>query len=616
MVRILIFSAALVTCFGNVSAQDYRWQQRVEYKMDVRLDTRTHKLTGTQTLVYYNNSPDTLRTVYYHLYYNAFQPGSMMDVRSRTIRDPDRRVGSRIAELKDDEIGYQHIETLMQDKKEVKYTVHGTILKVELNRPILPKSKSEFSMTFSAQVPVQIRRTGRNNAEGIAYSMTQWYPKMAEYDHLGWHTYQYVAREFHGVWGDFDVTIHIDPSFVVAGTGVLQNTDQIGHGYQKPGTNVRNNNRDELAWHFVAENVHDFAWAADPDYKHDQVQVPGGPVLHFFYEDNVDTWKNMQQYAVKHFQYMSAMYGAYPYPVYSIIQGGDGGMEYPMCTLITGERTFGSLVGVVAHESAHSWFHGVLASNESLYAWMDEGFTEFSSNESMAAMFNQQNPHGPSYDGYINLVKSGLQEPVNQQSDQFNTNSAYSIAAYSMGEVFLEQLKYIIGEQNFYKGMKQYYNAWKFRHPEPNDFIRVMEKVSGIKLQWYMGYWINTTKTIDYGIRSLVDDGNSTLITLDRIGDFPMPVEVLVRLKNGTSKIFYIPTVEMLGSKPATAFNADVETLTAWPWVYPEYTLRVPFTASSIASVVLDPSARVADIEPKNDVIFIDEIRPFEDPTR
>src|SRR5690606_22004771 len=106
---------------------------------------------------------------------------------------------------------------------------------------------------------------------------------------------------------------------------------------------------------------------------------PGGPVLHFFYEDNVDTWKNMQQYAVKHFQYMSAMYGAYPYPVYSIIQGGDGGMEYPMCTLITGERTFGSLVGVVAHESAHSWFHGVLASNESLYAWMDEGFTEFSS---------------------------------------------------------------------------------------------------------------------------------------------------------------------------------------------------------------------------------------------
>lgn len=228
----LIFPMLLSTFIA--STQDYRWQQRVDYQMEVRLDVKTHKLFGSQKLVYTNNSPDTLRKVYYHLYYNAFQPGSMMDVRSRTIADPDARVTDRISKLKDDEIGYQHILKLTQDGKEVKHKTIGTILEVELNKPLLPKMKTTFDMQFEAQVPVQIRRTGRNNREGIAYSMTQWYPKMAEYDHLGWHAYQYIAREFHGVWGDFDVKITIDPTFVVCGTGVLQNPHQIGHGYENP----------------------------------------------------------------------------------------------------------------------------------------------------------------------------------------------------------------------------------------------------------------------------------------------------------------------------------------------------------------------------------------------
>ncbi|MDL5047110.1 hypothetical protein QQ054_13885 [Oscillatoria amoena NRMC-F 0135] len=195
-------SVTLLFLFLSVTlcAQDYRWQQRVEYTMDVRLDVKTHKVTGTQKLVYTNNSPDTLRKVYYHLYFNAFQPGSMMDVRSRSIADPDGRVTDRISKLRDEEIGYQRIEILKQDGKDIPFRVNGTILEVELAKPLLPKTKTTFDMKFESQVPVQIRRSGRNNREGIAYSMTQWYPKLAEYDHQGWHAYQYVAREFHGVW--------------------------------------------------------------------------------------------------------------------------------------------------------------------------------------------------------------------------------------------------------------------------------------------------------------------------------------------------------------------------------------------------------------------------------
>ncbi|NJM26514.1 MAG: M1 family metallopeptidase [Bacteroidia bacterium] len=324
--------------FAAATAQDYRWQQRVEYKMDVKLDVKTHRVQGKQTLTYYNESNDTLRTVYYHLYFNAFQPNSMMDVRSRSIADPDGRVTDRISKLSEKETGYQKISTLTQDGKEVTWSVDGTVMEVTLAKPMMPKSKTTFDMTFESQVPLQIRRSGRDNKEGISYSMTQWYPKLAEYDHQGWHINPYVAREFHGVWGDYDVNITIDPTYVIGGTGKLQNPEAIGHGYEKKGTSVKKSNSD-LTWHFVAKNVHDFAWAADPDYAHDIALVPNGPELHFFYQNTEKlktVWKPLQGIAVKTFQLMNQKFGKYPFDTYSIIQGGDGGMEYPMCTLILG----------------------------------------------------------------------------------------------------------------------------------------------------------------------------------------------------------------------------------------------------------------------------------------
>lgn len=605
MLKARLLSLLIVLSLFEATAQDFRWQQRVEYDMDVQLDVKTHKVNGVQKLTYYNNSKDTLKKVYYHLFFNAFQPGSMMDVRSGNIADPDQRVGDRISKLKDDEIGYQHIQSLKQDGKDVSYQIMGTILEVTLPRPIMPGSKTVFDMRFESQVPAQIRRSGRNSKEGIAYSMTQWYPKMAEYDFRGWHPYQYVAREFHGVWGDFDVKITIDPAYVIGGTGILQNPDKIGHGYEKSGSSVKRADGN-LTWHFVAKNVHDFAWAADPDYVHESAQVTGGPELHFFYqpgEKTTQNWKELQRYTVMHFEFMNKHFGKYPYDSYSVIQGGDGGMEYPMCTLITGERSLGSLVGVMAHEASHSWYHGVLASNEALYPWMDEGFTDFSANESMAAMFDEEDPHEGSYRGYFALARSGFQEPASQHSDHYNLNRAYGVAAYGMGAIFLHQLKYIIGEDVFYKGMRQFYNTWKFKHPEPNDFVRVMEKVSGIKLQWYLRYWIGTTKHIDYGIRNVLADGNKTFVTLERIGDFPMPVDLVVTYKDGSKELYYVSMNEMLGNKPVEDKTMQRYDLPAWPWVNPTYTLEVKRDVNEISSLEIDPSKRMADIDRDNNVV-------------
>ncbi|NOT76480.1 MAG: M1 family metallopeptidase [Cyclobacteriaceae bacterium] len=594
----LLIILSVTFCFG----QDYRWQQRVEYTMNVHLDVASGQMSGTQKLVYFNNSPDTLTKVYYHLYFNAFQPGSMMDVRSRALADPDRRVADRISKLSDKEIGYQHILSLTQDSKSTTFNIQGTVLEVTLAKPILPKTKTVFDMKFESQVPLQVRRSGRDNREGIAYSMTQWYPKLAEYDFQGWHAYQYVAREFHGVWGDFDVTISIDPAFIIAGTGKLQNPEKIGFGYEKPGSLVTKSSGD-LSWHFNAKNVIDFAWTADPDYTHDRVMVPDGPELHFFYQKNEktkDTWKKMEEYAVRNFQYMNQHFGKYPFDTYSIIQGGDGGMEYPMCTLILGEGTLAGLTGTMAHEVAHSWFQMTLASNESLYSWMDEGFSDFASGEAYASYMNWENPHAGSYAAYFSLVASGLQEPASQAADHFNTNRAYSTTSYSMGAVFLYQLSYIIGKENFEKGMIRYYNTWKMKHPEPNDFVRVMEKTSGLQLHWYLRYWIGTTKKIDYGINSVTERDGNSFVTLERVGEFPMPVDLLVTYADGTKEMFYVSMNELLGNKPQEDKNIPRTVSSPWPWVNPSYVLKINKPAASVTSIEIDPSLRMADINRKN----------------
>lgn len=595
----------LITISASLLAQDYRWQQQVEYTMNVSLDVRTHKITGDQKLIYHNNSGDTLSKVYYHLYFNAFQPGSMMDVRSRNLPDPDRRVMDRISKLQENEIGYQHIISLRQDGKPVKFSIVGTILEVLLPQPILPNSSSVFEMKFEAQVPIQIRRSGRDNKEGIAYSMTQWYPKMAEYDYQGWHAYQYVAREFHGVWGDYDVKISIDPNFTVAGSGMLQNKNEIGHGYEDTGFQTKPS-KNKLTWHFKAEKVHDFAWAADPDYEHTKIQVPDGPELHFFYQPNEKTsttWTQLKDYMVKHFQYMNQTFGKYPYPVYSFIQGGDGGMEYPMCTLIMGEGSLRGLVGVSAHESAHAWYQGILGSNESLYPWMDEGFTDFASSESMALLFNESDPHAGSYRSYYKLIEDDLQEPMSQHADHYTTNRAYGTSAYSMGAIFLNQLKYIVGDEVFYQGMRRYFNTWKFKHPEPNDFVRVMEKESGLQLHWYYRYWINTTKHIDYSIENTFESLGKTEVTLKRIGQMPMPIDLLVTYKDGSKEMFYISSNEMLGNKRTKSGTMKWTVLDTWNWVEPTYTFTIDKSVAEIQSLEIDPTHSMADVKRENNLM-------------
>ena len=623
----------------SLFAQPERWQQSVKYTMNIDVDTLTNRFSGTQKLQYQNNSTDKLDKVYYHLYWNAFQPNSSMDVRSRELgkqiingrQDWDGRVKDRILNLKENEIGYQKIKSLKMNGVPQIFKYHETILEVNLTTPILPKSTVTFEMEFEAQVPLQVRRSGRDNPNtGVRYSMSQWYPKMCEYDYEGWHPTPYVAREFYGVWGDFDVTINIDKTYKIGGTGVLVNAKEIGWGYDTAGTELKKIATNKRTWHFKGEKIHDFVWAADPDFKHLSKKMPNGPMLHVIYNfipnnpSNDTAWKKVLDAASTVLPFIESHFGKYPYPQYSFIQGGDGGMEYAMATLMSSAS-----IGTAFHEWMHNWYQMILGTNESLYAWMDEGFTSYG--EELVSNFYEhktsiaeyedalkENPsneklkklilslpenHCGAYANYFSLVNSKLEEPMTTHADHYNNNFAYSVDAYSKGQVFMEQLGYIIGEKKRDEVLLEYYNTWKFKHPNATDFIRIAEKVSGLQLDWYKEYWVSTTKTIDYAIDSLWEENGATKIRIKRVGQMPMPIDLKLTFKDGTSEMHVVPLNLMYGSKSAENSNQPNIIEEAWKWTHPTYTVSINKKLTTLTKAEVDPSKRMADVERKNNLI-------------
>ena len=630
MKKLSIVGIAILAIVSNVSAQADRWQQHIDYKINAALNVQTNIVKGTENIVYTNNSPDTLRKIYFHMYWNAFQPNSVMDLRSRELgkttftsrrgtqmQDWDPRVRDRIQQLKPEEIGYQRISQITIAGKAQQLIDHETILEVVLTQAILPKSSVSLSLNFEAQVPKQIRRSGRDNAEGVRFSMSQWYPKMVEYDYQGWNTNPYIAREFYGVWGNYDVNLTLDKNYMVAATGVLQNPTAAADA------------SGNKTWNFKGSNIHDFVWAADDHFKHLSKEVRKGLTLHVYYKEKDaqadSAWANVLWAAEKVLPYMEKKFGAYPYPQYSFIQGGDGGMEYAMATLLKGPS-----LGTAFHEWMHSWYQHILGTNESLFPWMDEGFTSFGE-EAISYWYEENHAtnspylsekakaqlkaaheaaktqlplvQAGNYAGYYGLVKSGFEEPMSTHSDHYNTNMAYSSAAYSKGATFLGVLGYIISDSLRDKTLLNYYNTWKFKHPNANDFTRVAEKTSGIQLQWFKEYWVNSTKTVDYGLNDIQAGEKGAILSIQRVGKMPMPIEVYITYKDGSSETHYMPLDLMLSGKKAEAANWI--THAEWKWTAPTYSFELSKPISQLKSIEIDPSQRMPDVNRTNNKIEI-----------
>jgi hypothetical protein len=607
--RAIFLLLILQTFIGRSFSQPDRWQQRVKYVMDIDMNVVTNRFTGKQQLVYTNNSPDTLRKVFYHLYWNAFQPNSMMDNRNRALGqtsingqpDWDDRIQDRILHLLPDEIGYQKIISLKMNGVVQSFQMDETILEVNLTKPILPNTAVHFEMEFEAQVPLQVRRSGRDNPDTqVRYSMSQWYPKICEYDDEGWHATPYIGREFYGVWGDFDVTIHIQKSYILGGTGYLQNPQEIGYGYEAGGTKVSRPPGEKLTWHFYAPNVHDFVWAADPEFKHVSKKMRNEFTMHLLYKTTTSAeknWLHILDVFTQALPYIEKTYGPYPYKQYSFIQGGDGGMEYPMATLLYDASGY-------MHEFMHSWYQGILGTNELKYPWMDEGFANYAAARNWGFLnkdTSADQTFTKDYSDYFALARSrDIQEPLTTYADYFSTNIGYGFSCYSKGSVFLSQLGYIVGESVRDKILLEYYHEWRFKHPNPDDFFRVAQKVSNMQLDWYQDFWIKSIKKVDYGIDSLWEVNGKTKIRLRMLGQVPMPIDVLLQFKDGSQELAYIPLYSMFGTKPEEYKNIPRQIFVPWKWTSPEYEFEINHRLTDLTLVEIDASHRMADVNRKN----------------
>lgn len=582
------------------------WQQQADYTIRAELDTATHLITGTEAIRYHNNSPDTLTQLYFHLYWNAFSTTSSMN-RVLILAGKLRPAASGGGGITEDKSGYQLVNTLRVNGTAVTPIMDETILIVPLPKALLPGSITDIQLDFTAKVPACVERAGRKNPAGIDYSCCQWYPKICRYDKRGWHPDPYLGREFAGVFGNFDVTIILDKGYTVAGTGVLQNKSYKEKGYTTLQPDDKNIPAGKTAWHFVASNVHDFAWAADPEYDHKQVES-GGVVFHFFYKDVspysmhwqavIDGMETAYATAVKEF-------GPYRYPQFSFIQAGEGYMEYPMCTFLE-KGDYPDFLSTAYHEFMHAWFYGMLGNDENMFHWLDEGLTTYAE----ARLHNAVRPsHGKNYsedalENYLGWRSDSPEEPVSTYANYFKSDGPYYLAAYYKGQLFAEQLRYIAGEENVRKGFHLYVNQWCFRHPEPDDFVHCMEKTSGLELNWFYDFWIHTVKTVDMGVRSVTADGPKTTITLDRVGDVPMPADLLVTFADGKKKLYYIPINLMYGAKPheQDVYPYDREIMPSWKYPLRQYELVIE-SKKRVVSVSVDPLKYTADINFENNTL-------------
>lgn len=561
---------------GNIICAQNYFQQQTDYKIDVVLDDKKNLISGKEIIEYTNNSSKDLSEIYLHLYWNAFQLNS--HAHSFALNHADKDAKKELDKLGKKDEGYCKISSIKVNGINYTPKVKETIAQIKLSNAIKANSKATIEIEFESMVPSCINRSGKNNTAGTDYSMSQWYPKMCRYDMQGWATDPYIGREFAGTFGKFDVSIVCDDDYVLAGTGVLLNKTYNNKGWENKGSYFASNlPKGKTKWMFVAENVHDFAWAADKDFIHELKTIKGID-FHFFYHDTKEeytkSWTELISKWYKAYEYAEENFGRYPYEQFSFIQAGEGYMEYPMCTFLEAHRE--DFMSTACHEFMHNYFYGIYGTNENLYHWMDEGMTSYADVRlEYAITGNEDNPSLDAINNYLWIRKIIKQEePVSTSANYFAEDYAYYTAAYYRGQLFAELIRYMIGENKMKQGFKLYYERWKFKHPEPNDFVNVFEEVSGMELTWFQNYWLNTVKQVDYKIVEVKSKGKDLEITIENKNNgVPLPIEMAFITSEGKIEHYYIP-LDMTNN-PKTDFNHEVITLPYMSFADKTYTFTI-----------------------------------------
>jgi hypothetical protein len=491
-------------------AQQY-WQQEVQYNIRVTLDDQSHSLKGFETLDYTNHSPDTLRFIWFHCWPNAYKDNTT--ALYKQLSQLEERKG-KLKQIKDN--GYIDQLDFTVDGQRAITQAHPQyidILKLILPTPLAPGGKIRIATPFFVKIPNYFSRLGH---EGHSYMITQWYPKPAVYDRKGWHEFPYLDQgEFYSEFGTFDVQITLPSAYVVGATGQLQTIPEleqyrkIGRAnladsadpssftpYQSPNpTGIKT-----LTYH--GENIHDFAWFADKNLfiNYDTLRLPSGNTIDVFsyYRPGAGKqWVHSISFIKDAVLHYTNWVGEYAYPTVSAIEGpgniSSGGMEYPMITLITSPKASREdLDGVIAHEVGHNWFYGMLGTNEREHPWMDEGINTYYEFLYEAEKYRYNSALGDlvpqdirkkSVDNYLDAVyrvfnQVKTEEPIETPATGFSSEFEYGMVEYTRTAVWMYILKRAIGEEDFQKGMQNYFTTWRFKHPYPEDLKASLEAVT------------------------------------------------------------------------------------------------------------------------------------------
>jgi len=596
------------------------WQQRADYVIRATLDTATRSVRGDERITYTNNSPDTLRYVWLQVEQNLFNSES----RGFRVFGQDPRFGTKGAEVSVRLLKVGEPATPATRAKPgvparaavpaaaLPYTVNGTVMRIDLARPLAPKSKQQLELGWSFPFGANNNRMGVEDVDSsTVYEVAQWYPRMAVYDDVrGWNTEQYLGQgEFYLEYGSFDVSLTVPADMIVAATGTLQNPDEVLTAAQRArlarartsDQTVVIRGQDEIGdpasrpptqyptftWHFTADSVRDFAWAAARHFIWDAVGVNGGKTLAMsFYPPSAEPqWKDATRYAKAAIEFYSKQWLPYPYPVASNVNGIEGGMEYPMIVFCHNRTDPQALYSVTDHEFGHTWFPMVVGSNERLYGWMDEGFNSFMNHYSFPHMF----PDAPLPtargipDTYIKNALSGDEQAIMSPADRMRTNENWRQALYNKPALGLVLLRdHITSPERFDPVFREYIRRWAYKHPTPADFFRTMEDGLGEDLSWFWRSWFYTTARLDQAVDSVALSDSAGVVSrvyLRNAGQMPMPVELALLMDDGSTQRLHLP-VEIWG------LGDRYVALVAGP--------------KKVNSVVIDPDGWYPDVDRSN----------------
>lgn len=573
------------------------WQQRADYSLTATLDTTTQSVSGTVSIRYTNNAPDTLRVLWLLAEQNLYRPGSQ----GSAMNPPDSRWGVR---------GFQgglELQDVRVNGRAVTPFIDDTRVRLDVaDAPVAARGgTATITMRFSFHVPEH--GSDRMGRDGTLYELAQWYPRMAVYDDVrGWNADPYLGQsEFYLEYGDFDVTINAPAGYTIAATGTLQNEAEVLTSGQRARLAQARQSDSVIAiipaaeaaartvpgmksWRFRADNVRDFAWAGAPDFRWDATSWDGILTQAYYQPQKTGrAWESAAEQTQWSVRTYSQLFHRYPWPQATSVAGPVGGMEYPMFVMVHYGRNDdpNSVFGTIDHEHGHEWFPMMLGSNERRYAWMDEGINTYINTFSLERRYPGRNVFQGYLGNWRQAIAGGVDEPLMTRPDHMDRTALGALGYRKPAAVLLTLRNHVVGPESFDMALREYIRRWTFRHPTPADFFRTVEDVSGQDLSWFWRSFFYTTDVLDIGVGPVAMRDTAGLkvavIPLRMATSVPFPVVMRLKLADGTIRDVRLPVHIWSGGRN---FSAELP------------------VSSAVTGVRLWPSGTVPDWDASNDV--------------